>query len=240
MGTYLNPGNLDFLKSIRSEIYVDKTGLIALTNKCLNTSDQFLCVSRPRRFGKSMALTMLAAYYSRGCDSRELFRGFRIENEPSFEEYLNKYNVIFLDMATLFSRSQSKQIKMTEYLEQVVIRELQKMYTDVFDPEEMDLSVVLEQIFNSTGKQFIFLIDEWDCVMRVAQGANRIQEEYLDFLSTLLKGKTYVALAYMTGILPIKKYGVHSCLNMFIEYSMTDQAGFEEYTGFTEIGRAHV
>lgn len=234
MGTYLNPGNLDFLKSIRSEIYVDKTGLIALTNKCLNTSDQFLCVSRPRRFGKSMALTMLAAYYSRGCDSRELFRGFRIENEPSFEEYLNKYNVIFLDMATLFSRSQSKQIKMTEYLEQVVIKELQKVYTDVFDPEEMDLSVVLEQIFNSTGKQFIFLIDEWDCVMRVAQGANRIQEEYLDFLSTLLKGKTYVALAYMTGILPIKKYGVHSCLNMFIEYSMTDQAGFEEYTGFTE------
>jgi len=234
MGTYLNPGNLDFLKALRSEIYVDKTGLIALTNKYLNTVNQFLCVSRPRRFGKSMALTMLAAYYSRGCDSRELFKGLEIENAPSFDEHLNKYDVIFLDMATLFSRSQAKQIKMTAYLEQVVIKDLQKSYSDLFDPEETDLSVVLEQIFNETGKQFIFLIDEWDCVMRVARDADLMQKQYLDFLSTLLKGKTYVALAYMTGILPIKKYGVHSALNMFSEYSMTNQRTFEEYTGFTE------
>ena len=98
MGIYLNPKNGGFAESIRSEIYVDKSGLIAYTNKCLNTKEKYICVSRPRRFGKSMALEMLAAYYSLGCDSRELFAGLKIEKDGTFEEHLNQYDVIYLNM----------------------------------------------------------------------------------------------------------------------------------------------
>lgn len=98
MGIYLNPGNDGFRESVCSRIYVDKTGLAACTNELINTEEKFICVSRPRRFGKSMALKMLAAYYSRGCDSRELFQGRAIEHADSFEAHLNKYDVIFLNM----------------------------------------------------------------------------------------------------------------------------------------------
>ena len=103
MGIYLNPGNVGFRKSLRSEIYVDKTGLISYTNKVLDTRQQFICVSRPRRFGKSMAAEMLAAYYSKGCDSREMFQGLAIAKDPSFEEHLNQCNVIFLNMQDFLS-----------------------------------------------------------------------------------------------------------------------------------------
>ena len=98
MGFYLNPDNKGFWKAVRSKIYVDKTGLIACTNELINTEQQYLCVSRPRRFGKSMALKMLAAYYSRGCDSAALFQGLKIENADTFQEHLNQYDVIFLNM----------------------------------------------------------------------------------------------------------------------------------------------
>ena len=114
MGTYLNPGNKNFWKTVRSEIYVDKTELIAHTNECLNTRDQFICVSRPRRFGKSVTLEMLAAYYSCGCDSGELFKGFRIESHASFEEHLNKYDVLFLNMQRFLSRAKDQRV--TDYL----------------------------------------------------------------------------------------------------------------------------
>ncbi len=232
MGIYLNPENTAFRKTVHSEIYVDKTNLIACTNKYLNTRDQFLCVSRPRRFGKSMTLEMLAAYYSRGCDSRELFRGYKIEHHASFEEHLNRYDVIFLNMQRFLSRA--KEQKVTDYLEKMVIAEIRKEYGAFFSEEETDLAVVLEQIYVETGRTYIFLIDEWDCVMREKQESEAVQRQYLDFLRNLLKDQPYVALAYMTGILPVKKYGSHSALNMFAEYSMTDQDVFEEYTGFTE------
>ena len=98
MGIYLNPDNKGFEQAIRSKIYVDKTGLIACTNELLNTKERFACVSRPRRFGKSMALEMLSAYYGRGCDSRKLFAGLKIEGDSSFEEHLNQYDVIYLNM----------------------------------------------------------------------------------------------------------------------------------------------
>ena len=98
MGIYLNPGNKSFWESIRSRIYVDKTGLIGVINERINTKEKYICVSRPRRFGKSMALEMLDAYYGRGYDSRELFAGLKIENDSSFEEHLNRYDVIYLNM----------------------------------------------------------------------------------------------------------------------------------------------
>ncbi len=232
MGIYLNPGNISFAKTIRSEIYVDKTGLIACTNECLNTRDHYLCVSRPRRFGKSMTLEMLAAYYSCGCDSRELFAGFKIAQYKDFEKHLNQYDVIYLNMQQFLIRAKKQEV--TQYLEQAVLEELREVYGNWFSAQITDLATALEKIFVKTEKQFIFLIDEWDCVMRERQESEAMQKQYLDFLRDLLKDQPYVALAYVTGILPVKKYGQHSALNMFWEYSMTDQSMLEEYTGFTE------
>lgn len=145
---------------------------------------------------------------------------------------MNKYDVLFLNMQRFLSRAKDQRV--TDYLEKTVVAEIRKVYGDFFSEEESDLSVVLEQIYVETDRQFIFLIDEWDCVMREKQEAEGLQRQYLDFLRNLLKDQPYVALAYMTGILPVKKYGSHSALNMFAEYSMTDQDIFEEYTGFTE------
>ncbi len=231
MGIYLNPEMDGFGDAVRSEIYVDKTGLIAQTNKYINTLQKYICVSRPRRFGKSIALQMLAAYYSCGRDSADLFKGFQIESDESFQKHLNKYDVIYLNMQQFLIRAKKQDV--TEYLERVVIEDIQKAYTEYFSSQETSLAAVLEQIYAKTKKRFIFLVDEWDCVMRERQESEAMQKEYLDFLRDLLKDQPYVALAYMTGILPVKKYGQHSALNMFTEYSMTDQRVLEEYTGFT-------
>ena len=232
MGIYLNPDNEGFGNAVRSEIYVDKTGLIAYTNRYISTEQKFICVSRPRRFGKSMTLKMLAAYYSCGCDSSELFKERKIEQDKTFQEHRNQYDVIFLNMQQFLIRAKNQNV--TDYLERVVINEIREEYGEFFSDQETILAAVLEQIYVKTKKKFIFLIDEWDCVMRERQESEALQKQYLDFLRNLLKDQPYVALAYMTGILPVKKYGEHSALNMFTEYSMTDQDVFEEYTGFTE------
>ncbi|MDE7476869.1 MAG: AAA family ATPase, partial [Lachnospiraceae bacterium] len=232
MGIYLNPKNKSFWQATRSEIYVDKTGLIAYINKCINTEQRFICVSRPRRFGKSMALNMLAAYYSCGCDSRELFAGRKIEQDKTFGEHLNQYDVIYLNMQQFLLRAQDQ--SMTKYLENAVVEELRETYGDLFSDQITGLVEALEKIYAKSDKQFIFLIDEWDCVMRERQESEPMQKQYLDFLRGLLKDQPYTALAYMTGILPVKKYGQHSALNMFAEYSMTNQKALEEYTGFTQ------
>ena len=232
MGIYLNPGNISFAKTVRSQVYVDKTGLIAHTNDYINTRDQYLCVSRPRRFGKSMTLEMLAAYYSCGCDSRALFSEFKIAQHKDFEKHLNQYDVIYLNMQQFLIEAGAQDV--IKYIEQEVLRELRKGYGKYLDREGIRFAAALREIFSETGRQFIFLIDEWDCVMRERQESEAMQKQYLDFLRNLLKDQPYVALAYVTGILPVKKYGLHSALNMFWEYSMTDQSLFEEYTGFTE------
>ena len=232
MGIYVNPGNKGFWESVRSEIYVDKTGLIAETNRYTNTEQKYICVSRPRRFGKSMTIKMLAAYYSRGCDSKELFAERKIENDESFVRHLNQYDVIYLNMQQFLTRAKGQDV--ADYLEQTVIEELCEIYGDFFLKQTTALSVALEKIFVKEDKQFVFLIDEWDCVMRERQESEMMQKQYLEFLRDLLKDQPYVALAYMTGILPVKKYGSHSALNMFREFSMINQKYFEEYTGFTE------
>ena len=232
MGIYLNPGNHAFAEAVCSKIYIDKTGLIACTNELIKTKEKYLCISRPRRFGKSMTLEMLAAYYSCGCDSRELFAGFKIAQHKDFEKHLNQYDVIYLNMQQFLIRAKKQEV--TQCLEQAVLEELREAYGDCFSEQVTDLATALEKIFVKTEKQFIFLIDEWDCVMRERQESEAMQKQYLDFLRDLLKDQPYVALAYVTGILPVKKYGQHSALNMFWEYSMTDQSMLEEYTGFTD------
>ncbi len=232
MGIYVNPGNISFKKAVNSKIYIDKTELIASVNDRIGTSDCFLCVSRPRRFGKSMAADMLAAYYSRGCDSEDLFAGRKIEKRESYSVHLNRHNVIRLDMQR-FLFSQSHLNIFIDQIQEMVLRDLKAMYGDCFESGPYGLPGALEQIHACTGDSFIFIIDEWDCVFRLAKEHKEIQRNYLDFLRGLFKGAEYVELAYMTGILPIKKYGEHSAVNIFTEYSMIDPKDLGKYFGFT-------
>ena len=232
MGIYLNQNNIMFQEVINSEIYIDKTMLIGELNRMICTSDKYVCISRPRRFGKSMAANMLTAYYSRGCDSREMFENLKISKADSFEKHLNKYNVISFDMQKFLVKTESVK-EMLRLMEQKILKDIKREYSDILDDEE-DLISTLEIVFAETGVPFVFIIDEWDCVLRYYKDDESAQKTYLDYLYALFKGQPYVALAYMTGILPIKKYGVHSALNMFNEYSMEGAYPFSEFTGFTE------
>ena len=233
MGIYLNPGNDLFYSTVTySEIYVDKTMLISFTNKCLFGENKEICVSRPRRFGKSMAENMLTAYYSKGCDSRELFSKFQIAQTPDFEKHLNRYNVIHIDMQKFLGRTKNVH-EMLDFLQKRVLKEMKQTFS-VIEPEETSLIIALEDLYGQCEEKFIFIIDEWDSIFRVHRDNATAQKEYLDFLRDLLKGKACIYLSYMTGILPIKKYGTHSALNMFDEYSMTNQYALAESTGFTE------
>ena len=233
MGSYLNPGNKGFRESLNSEIYVDKTGLIERTNALLDTREKYICVSRPRRFGKSMAADMLAAYYGQDTDSEALFQNLYIETCPSFRKHLNKYNVVKLNMQDFLSASHSVQ-DMLGRIQKYVIFDLTDAYETIRYRDKTDLVQVMKDVYASTKHPFIILIDEWDCLFREYQQDQDAQKKYLDFLRMWLKDKDYVSLAYMTGILPIKKYGTHSALNMFSEYSMINPREMAKYFGFTE------
>ncbi len=229
----MNPGNDAFALAVQDDIYVDKTGLISYTNHRIGKRNRYVCVSRPRRFGKSMAAEMLAAYYDRDCDSAELFKPYQIAFRAGYREYLNKYNVIFLNIQNALSRVKTVE-QMLQYVQKEILVELREKYSDWIPREEEILSAALEKLYSRSKERFVFIIDEWDSVFRSRQIRMESQVLYLDFLRDLLKDKMYVALAYMTGILPIKKYGTHSALNMFDEYSMTDAGDYAEYIGFTE------
>ena len=233
MGNYLNPDNSKFQEALNSDIYVDKTGLIRYTNSVLHTLQKNICVSRPRRFGKSMAANMLTAYYSKGGDSKELFSNLKIAKDTDFEKYLNKYDTIFLNMQDFLSRSNNIQ-ELMERVRKIVLRELRSAYPDVDFFDENDLIESMQDVYAYSRCPFVIIIDEWDCIFREYKQDKEEQKKYLDFLRAWLKDKDYVALAYMTGILPIKKYGSHSALNMFTEYSMTNPREMAEYFGFTE------
>ena len=232
MGTLLNPNNIDFKRAANSEIYIDKSKLINYTNCVIDTEQRFICVSRPRRFGKSMAANMLTAYYSKGCDSRELFEPYKISQSELFEKHLNKYNVIHINM-TDYSKHETVP-EAIDYLSRRLLHELKRENGDVDCFDWNDLTSVLAEIFDEKNISFVFIIDEWDCIFRQRDIDKKSQTIYLNFLRGLLKDKSYVALAYMTGILPIKKYGEHSAINMFTEISMTNSKPISEFTGFTE------
>lgn len=233
MAIYLNPGNAAFKEAVDSLIYVDKSKLISCMNRILNTKEKYVCVSRPRRFGKSMAADMLTAYYSRGSESGELFAGRGAESESSFTAHLNHHNVIRIDVQRFLFDVSHLDI-FVDRIQQVIIKELQDEYGDCFEADQYGLPSILEQIYAKTGEKFIFIIDEWDCVFRLAKERTDCQKKYLNFLRGLFKGSAYVEMAYLTGILPIKKYGDHSAINIFDEYSMTDPADLSAYFGFTE------
>ena len=231
MGIYLNPGNTEFQRALNSEIYVDKSLLIEYTNRIINTNMQNICVSRPRRFGKSTDARMIAAYYDQSCDSSKLFKDLKIAKSKEYQKHLNKYNVILLNMQDFLSETNNID-EMIGLIKNRVLRDLKLGYLEYV--EEDNLSYSLNNIFAYTKESFIFIIDEWDCIFREYQGDKKAQEKYLDFLRNLLKDKPYISLCYMTGILPIKKYGTHSALNMFKEISILNPTPLEEFMGFTE------
>ncbi len=233
MGNYLNPGNEGVCRMVNSEIYIDKTGLLRYTNRVLNTMESCLCVSRPWRFGKSMAAAMLAAYYSRGCDSEELFSSFEIAQSGDFRTYLNRYDTIFLNMQEFLSQSGDMD-GMLDLIRRSVLWELTEKYPDIRYFDNANLTRTMQDIYGKTGCPFVVIIDEWDCVFRAYKTESRAQEQYLDFLRDLIKDKGYIHFAYMTGILPIRKYGTHSALNMFDEFTMLAPGPLAAYVGFTE------
>ncbi len=233
MGNYLNPGNENFYKVINSEIYVDKTGLLKYTNRVINTLQGYICVSRPRRFGKSTAAYMLAAYYGRECDSKELFSGLEIAESEDFSIYLNQYDTIFLNMQEFLSQSKDVQ-EMLDLLKKSVLWDLLEKYPEYRYFDKTNLTRTMQDIYSKSKVPFVVIIDEWDCVFREYKNDRPAQAQYLDFLRDLLKDKQYIAMAYMTGILPIRKYGTQSALNMFDEFSMIDPGPLAEYVGFTE------
>lgn len=237
MGTYLNPGNRGFQEILQSE-YVDKTGLIDLVNQTVGTMEKLSCISRPRRFGKSYAAKMLCAYYDCSCDSHELFDDKEIAKTEGYLIHLNQYHVINLDITTFLSQAQRKGISLKDVPNMIVDAiqtELRELYPECIGN---DLTDSLVRFVNKTGRRIIFVIDEWDALIREAKKDELTQKRYLNLLREWFKSNNFtpqvVAAAYMTGILPIKKYGSQSAISDFTEYSILDPDGFAAFTGFTE------
>ena len=234
MGIYLNPGNSGF-QEIRNSRYVDKSGLISLINRTIGTKQKLTCVSRPRRFGKSFAAQMLCAYYDKGCDSSELFCDLAIAVDKklngSYQQHLNKYDVIYLDMTNIMGKAAPQDI--LSFIENGVTEELLDAYPELKEGRAFDETLLLAA--ELTGNKFIMLIDEWDAPIREMP---EIQKMYLQFLRTLFKGSgttdRIFAAAYMTGILPIRKDGSQSAISDFREFTMVYPGAFAEYVGFTE------
>ena len=234
MGNYINKGNEGFRSSRNSE-YVDKSGLIAIINSVLFTRQRFVCVSRSRRFGKSMAAEMLQAYYDRSCDSRELFQDLEIARAPSFEEHLNKYPVIYLDMTRFTSGNDGSNV--VGEIEKRVKEEAVATFPDVPQKSDDDLVDFLLRVADVTGERFVFIIDEWDAPCRIYTDNPEAMDRYVDWLRRMFKDVTAIqafAGVYMTGILPIKKYKTQSALNNFQEYSMVKPGGMARFFGFTK------
>lgn len=168
--------------------------LISKVNAVYSTERKFIYVSCPRRFGKSMAANMLAAYYSCGCDSAELFAGLKIAKEKSFPMHLNQHYVIRIDVQR-FIESERELDSFISDIEKSVVSELMKEFSDYegFDSDSR-LKTAFDQIFIQSGKGFVFIIDEWDCVFRIAKNCKKIQKEYLDFMRRLFKGADYAEL----------------------------------------------
>ena len=217
---------------VRNSEYVDKSEIITLTNQVIDTEERFICVTRPRRFGKSVTVKMLNAYYSKGCDSKALFSDLKIASSPDFEKHLNQHDVIYLDM-TEFADNKDNGNMYLENLDTDVVSELKDTYPECFDKDK-DYSLP-EAIF-CLKKRFIFIIDEWDFVFREYPNNANLHKNFIDLLRALFKGvgENFVELVYMTGILPIARYNTQSALNNFNEYTILKSSNYSQYYGFTE------
>ena len=238
MGIYLNPGNSGFQEIARSE-YIDKTGLIDLVNQTIGTKSKLTCISRPRRFGKSFAAQMLCAYYDYSCDSRELFDNRNIAKTDGYLKHLNQYHVINLDITSFVSTAQVEGMSLKDVplmINNEILAEVREIYREIAG--ENDLTESLIHCVERTGRKFVFVIDEWDALIREAKNDAETQSRYLNLLRKWFKNNSFtpkaVAAAYITGILPIKKDGSQSAISDFTEYPILDPGEFAEYSGFTE------
>lgn len=231
MGIYLNPGNSGF-KNIRNSLYVDKTGLIGMINQTIDTPQKLTCISRPRRFGKSFAAQMLCAYYGKSCDSAVLFDDLEIARSDNYRKYLNQFDVIYLDMTNILTEAGKKGI--VPYIKRKVTQELTDAYPGLKTDSESFTSTLANAV-ELTGNKMAAIIDEWDAPVREAP---EIQKEYLEFLRSLFKNSGAMdkifSLAYLTGILPIKKDGSQSAISDFEEFTMVKPRKFGVYVGFLE------
>ncbi len=235
MSRYLNKNNDSYFDCLNSKIFIDKSELINITNSNLRTNDKFMCVTRPRRFGKTMGLSMLNAYYSKGCDSKDLFKNLKISNEASYLEHLNKHNVIWIDMADVYSNTDDKK-DFIKKIKSNLLKELKDTYTDI-NLNDLTLGEALVEINSKLNERFVFLIDEWDVIFREQENNTKLCDDYILLLRSLFKSSNVsscIDLVYMTGILPIRRYSTQSTLNMFREYNMLDADNLSTYFGFTE------
>lgn len=218
---------VDFNMLVHDRFFVDKSGMIELINARINTKNRYICVTKPRRFGKTSALNMLGAYYSKACNSKELFDGLAASSGPTYEAHLNKYNVISLSLSNLPDVCNTYE-DYAGYIKNTIQIDIKRAYPETADDEFASIADMLA----ATGEQFVFIIDEWDYIFNHELFPEH-HSDFLEFLRKLLKDKPYVALVYMTGVLPIKKYSTGSALNMFKEYTMLKDPHFEKYFGFT-------
>ena len=234
MGTYINIGNAGF-QSARNGEYIDKSELIAVVNSTLNSERRFSCVTRCRRFGKSMAAKMLYAYYDKSCDSRSLFEDLKIAGNPSFETHLNKYPAIYLDLSDFVTRFKDERI--VGQMDARLKEDVHETYPDVPVKEDDDLMDYLVRIVAAKQQQFIFIVDEWDAICREFAPGTPAMDSYLNWLRRMFKGGQSMqvfAAVYMTGILPVKKYNMQSAMNNFWEYSMVEPRNMASFFGFTK------
>ena len=257
MGNILNPDKdnsfIGLVKAKDCRVFVDKTDFIAKTNALLNTDGKFIAITRPRRFGKTVTADMLLAYYSKAYTGQNIFDKLEIANKPSYAEHLNKYNVLYIDMNSIrdsyiaYTEDEDLQVKgvtsIVDYLQYSVIEELKenKEYANILSESrkvgKKNLSSALNEICNHTKEQFILIMDEWDLICREYRNEPELLEKFIEVMRGLFKsdkGQACFALAYLTGILPIKKYNSQSALNVFKEYNMLRPVPYEEYFGFTE------
>lgn len=189
MGRFVNPDNSAFQVALNSEIYVDKTGLLEYTNSVLDTPEGYICNSRPRRFGKSYAANMLAAYYSKGCDSENMFSGLEISKLSDFKLHLNQYDVIHMDIQWFVSNCNDVNTVIT-FITNSVLDELREIYPCLSRQQVVTLPDALSRIRDKTGQKFVIIIDEWDVLIRDESANRKVQEEYINFWRGMFKGDT--------------------------------------------------
>jgi len=229
MGQFIDYGNFDF-QSVKNGDFIDKSGLLNILNRNMDTENRFMCISRPRRFGKSVAAKMAYAYYDRSMDSSVLFEGLEITKSPDYKKHLNKYPTLYIDWNTFANVPVNDRLKEAQ---KWIVSDLKKAYNDL--EEQDDLFKALAEINEKTGERFIMIIDEWDMLVRDVE--QDVQDEYVNFLRAMFKSNKanrIFRLVYMTGILPIIKIKTQSALNNFVEYSIIDPGRTSKYYGFTE------
>ena len=235
MGFYINAGNENLRRALNSEIFVDKSLVLQKLCSLLNTNQSFICVSRPRRFGKTTVRDLMVAFFSKGCDSREMFSNLKIAQEPCFEKNLNKFNVIAVDFGAIYNTVENRN-DVLKYLKNKLLKDFRKEFPEIEFSETDSVSDMILEVYDRTKTQFIIIIDEYDTLIRERQSESLL-EEYRSFLNSLFKNNELspaIALAYLTGILPIQRDRVQSKLNNFRESTILSPFGLEEFFGFTK------